>query len=826
VTEPIRILRVIARLNVGGPALHVSYLTSELDKIGYETTLVAGRVGPTEGSMDYVPAALGVEPHYLPELGRDIAVGADAAAVRHVLSLIREIRPHILHTHTAKAGAVGRTAAILAGRARPQAVVHTFHGHVLRGYFGPLQTEAFKQLERNLARSTDALIAVSPEVRDDLVSLGIAAPEKIAVIRLGLDLSARLRAQPGAREQLRTELGITGDAFVVTWLGRMTEIKRADRLLEAFALLSARRDDAYLLLVGDGPLRRELEARAAALGIDGRCRFVGFREDVATVFAASDVVALTSANEGTPVSLIEASASGLPIVSTDAGGVRDVVVDGETGFLLPTADPEPLAERLERLASDRELARRLGAAGHDFVVPRYSVPRLVADVDSLYRELLVRRPEPERKRGVKVAPNALPRSLPLSTVAAVAERRLRVLLLSQYFPPEIGATQTRIQAFAEYLADRGHDVTVICEFPNHPQGVIPSAYRGRIYEDDRSNSYRVLRVWVRAHEEKTQATRLSFYLSFMALATAVSPLVGDVDVVIATSPPLFTGLAGLFIARMKRAPFVLDVRDLWPAAATSLGQISPGLVTRSGLWLERFLYRSAAQVVAVTQPFCEHIDALRGPAQPASRLIPNGTLDLFFEEPERLERFGVPPEQFLVTFAGTHGIAQALPSVLDAAERLNGEAHFAFVGDGPVKGIVVDDAARRELRNVSFHPQVPLEEILPALAGADALLVPLSAHPTFASFVPSKLMDFMAVGRPVLVSASGEAARLTEQSGAGVVVAPEDPDALATAVARLAGNPAQGREMGLRGKQFARSQLRSEQARELEQVLLDVVAMR
>jgi hypothetical protein len=174
--EPIRVLRVIARLNVGGPALHVSYLTDELDKIGYETLLVAGKVSADEGSMEYAARGRGIEPVYVPSLQREISPIVDAAAVAKVLGLIREFRPDVLHTHTAKAGAVGRTAAMLAGKARPQVVVHTFHGHVLRGYFGAAKTEAFRRLERWLARVSDALIAVSPEVRDDLVRVGIAPP--------------------------------------------------------------------------------------------------------------------------------------------------------------------------------------------------------------------------------------------------------------------------------------------------------------------------------------------------------------------------------------------------------------------------------------------------------------------------------------------------------------------------------------------------------------------------------------------------------------------------------------------------------------------------
>ncbi|MEP6892162.1 MAG: glycosyltransferase [Gaiellaceae bacterium] len=806
--EPIRVLRVIARLNVGGPALHVSYLTSELDKIGYQTLLVAGRVSEGEGSMEYAARERGITPIYVPSLQREISPIVDSAAVAKVLGLIREFRPHVLHTHTAKAGTVGRTAAILAGRARPQAVVHTFHGHVLRGYFGRAKTEGFRQLERRLAKSSDALIAVSPEVRDDLVRLGIAPESKISVIRLGLDLAERTAAPPDARAALRNDLGIPADAFVIGWLGRMTEIKRVDVLLRTIARLPS---ETHLLLVGDGPLRAQLETLPSELDIADRVHFAGFRDDVGTVYAACDVVALTSANEGTPVTVIEALAAGVPVVSTDVGGVADVVDDGRSGLLAAAGDVEGIAAALERLGSDRELRERMGAAGRAAVLERYSVPRLVHDVDHLYRELLS---QPRARM-----PRPLPPTLPAHGVPR-ATRKLKILLVSQYFPPEIGATQSRMQAFAEYLAQRGHDVTVIAEFPNHPHGVFPDQYRRRLVEDDHSNPYRVLRVWVRANPEKTQITRLSFYTSFMAMAAAVAPRAGRPDVVIATTPPLFTGLAGWAIARAMRAPFVLDVRDLWPAAATSLHQISPGAPTRAAEALERHLYRAASAVVAVTKPFCEHIDAIRS-RSPATALIPNGTLEQFFVDDGR-DRLGVADDRYLVTFAGTLGIAQALPSTLDAAARVDGNTEFSFVGDGPVKPLLVKQARALGLENVRFHEQIPLESITPVLAGSDALLVTLSAHPTFRQFVPSKLIDFMAVGRPVILSAAGESAALVESAGAGVVVPPEDPDALVGAVAWLKAHPEEAAEMGRRGRAFARTRLRSAHAAELERVLLDV----
>lgn len=816
--RPIRVVRVIARLNVGGPALHVSYLSRELDRIGYETTLVAGSVAGSEGSMEYVADELGVDPVYVPELQREISPLADAVAARRVLRIIRDVRPDVLHTHTAKAGAVGRIAALLAGPARPKAVVHTFHGHVLRGYFSPAKTEAFRRLERGLAKSTDALVAVSPEVRDDLVSLGVAPADRITVVRLGLDFSSRLAAAPDARESLRRELGIDPDAFVVAWLGRMTEIKRADDLLRAFAALRRRRDNAELLVVGGGPLRQSLEDLARDLGIAGHAHFTGFRSGVGDVYAAADAVALSSANEGTPVSVIEAQAAGLPVVSTDVGGVRDVVVDGESGFIVVGGDVEALADRLDRLGADPELRTRFGHVGAERARSRYSVPRLVDDMDRLYRELLA---QPDRRtRGLSTRSTAPP----ATTRAPSLRRRLRVVLVSQYFPPEVGATQSRMQSFADHLAEQGHRVTVIAEFPNHPQGVMPPEYRGRLIEDDRSNPYRVLRVWVRTSAEKTQMTRLSFYVSFMTLATAVAPLAGRADVVVATTPPLFTGIAGLAIARMNGAPLVLDVRDLWPAAATSLMQISPGWETTVAESIERILYRSAAVVTAVTKPFCEHIDAIRAHG-PRTALLPNGTIPQFFVDDDNGARraLGVPRERFLVTFAGMLGIAQALPAAVEAAALLDGAAELMFVGDGPMKAPLVAAADDLGLRNVRFEPQLPLEQIPPLLAASDALLVPLSGHPTFTQFVPSKLIDFMAVGKPIVLSAAGEAARILERARAGVVVPPEAPAELADAIRWLASHRDEAAAMGERGRQFAERRLRSTQAERLEQLLYDAV---
>src|SRR6476646_1685750 len=373
---------------MGGPALHVAYLTAGLAQRGYDTTLVAGSLARGEDSMAFVADELGLDVRRISELHRDISPVRDVIAALRLARLIRRERPQILHTHTAKAGAVGRLAALLAGPARPPVIVHTFHGHVLRGYFGPVRTRFFLALERWLAAHTTALIAVGPQVRDDLVALGVAPPERFVVVRLGIELEERVRPQDDGRAETRRYLGLPGDRFVVGWVGRMTAVKRTDDVLEAFRLVREQGVDACLCLVGDGPDRERIERRAAELGVIRDTLFLGYQEDVAPYYAAFDALVLPSANEGTPVSVIEALAAETPVVATRVGGVPDVVREGEEGFLVDAGDTAELAERLTRLAGDPQLRRRLGKSGRERVVKRYAVDRLLDDIDSLYEELL------------------------------------------------------------------------------------------------------------------------------------------------------------------------------------------------------------------------------------------------------------------------------------------------------------------------------------------------------------------------------------------------------------------------------------------------------
>ena len=371
---------MIARLNVGGAALSVLELAAGQQRRGHDVLVVAGRIPSGEASMEHVAEELRVPYRFLPALQREVSAGTDVAAIRALRRLLREDTPDVLHTHTAKAGATGRVAALLAGSARPRVIVHTFHGHVLSGYFGSVRQRVFRLLERGLAHASGRLIAVSEEVRDDLVSLHVAPREKIAVVPYGFDLDARVRDDAATRARKRGELDASDDAFVIGWAGRLTAIKQPLDLVRAAAAV----DDSLLVLAGDGELRDDVVALADELGVRDRVRLLGYVDDMGDWYAAFDAFLLTSLNEGAPVVAIEAQAAGVPVVATDAGGTRTVVADGETGFVAPIGAVDVLADRLRALRDDLALRRRLGETGRKRMRETFSVERMVGDVERVY----------------------------------------------------------------------------------------------------------------------------------------------------------------------------------------------------------------------------------------------------------------------------------------------------------------------------------------------------------------------------------------------------------------------------------------------------------
>jgi glycosyltransferase involved in cell wall biosynthesis len=298
---------------------------------------------------------------------------------------MKNFSPALVHTHMAKAGTLARSTA-LSMRWRPL-LVHTFHGHVLDGYFSKPVRDAFLFTERFLGARTDALIAVSDEIRDELLDLGIGRPDRWHVIPLGFDLSGFLKSVPGTGP-LKGELGLTKESSLVGIVGRLVPIKDHRTALEAFLQLP---DNVHLAIVGDGEERNVIEELVGSMGLESRVHFLGWRMDVETVMSSLDVVLLSSRNEGSPVALIEASACGVPVVATDVGGVRSVVQDGQTGLLVPPGSPSPMARAVETLIADPGLRAHMGEAGRAHVMERFALERLVADIRTLYSDLLMGR---------------------------------------------------------------------------------------------------------------------------------------------------------------------------------------------------------------------------------------------------------------------------------------------------------------------------------------------------------------------------------------------------------------------------------------------------
>lgn len=405
-----RILRILNRFNLGGPTHNAAYLTRYLEP-EFETLLVGGSQEATEEGSHHILSSLGVKPMILPELQREVAPWRDRGAYRRIKKLIRDFKPDIVHTHAAKAGAVGRMAAADLG---VKAIVHTFHGHVFHSYFGPVRTALYKNIERYLARRSSRIVAISDLQRNELVDEHrICDADKVSVIPLGFDLSRFQEGQASKRALFRRVYGIADDEIAVGIVGRLVPIKNHDLFLEVISRVSkstGRKLRAFI--VGDGEERDRLQQLTRDLGLsqasgpyfnghgfghgvngkpvvpNATITFTSWIKEVDIVNAGLDIIMLTSLNEGTPVSLIEAQASNRPVVSTRVGGIENVVIPGDTALLSEAGDTESLAAHLSRLVESSDLRARMGAGGWAHVRDRYHYARLVADTADLYRSLL------------------------------------------------------------------------------------------------------------------------------------------------------------------------------------------------------------------------------------------------------------------------------------------------------------------------------------------------------------------------------------------------------------------------------------------------------
>jgi glycosyltransferase involved in cell wall biosynthesis len=377
--KPIRVLRIIARMNVGGPAVQVSGLMRGFDAQVFDQELVTGYCADDEA--DYLEkVATDVKAIRIDGLGRSIKPRADLTALFAIIREIRRFKPDVIHTHTAKAGVVGRVASILSGHKSVR--VHTFHGHLLNGYFGSGKTKLVILVEKLLALFTDQLLAVGAKVKDDLLAVGIGNHSKFGVMPPGLQL-----AKVPSRSSARKVIGLNDDAIYCAFIGRLTQIKRPDRFLDVVAEIKSRGIDLHFIVAGAGELLQYCQDRAEYENLP--VTFLGWREDIETVLAAADFVLLTSDNEGTPLSLIQAGMVGIPVVATNVGSTNEIVVNGETGLLTDLSVGQ-LADSVAKVAKDSVLRAKMGSAGKEYTLARYGVDRLVKDHQDLYLHLLNR----------------------------------------------------------------------------------------------------------------------------------------------------------------------------------------------------------------------------------------------------------------------------------------------------------------------------------------------------------------------------------------------------------------------------------------------------
>jgi glycosyltransferase involved in cell wall biosynthesis len=388
-----RILRIHNRLIIGGPTLNVLYLTKYLAP-EFETLLVVGEKEDHEKDASFLAEQMGIKTVSIPDMGRSVHLLRDYKAYGHLKKIIDNFKPHIVHTHAAKPGAVGRMAA---GSRKVPVVVHTYHGHVFHSYFNKLKTRFFLETERYLGKKSDALIAISEQQKKELTEFRVATENKFRVIPLGFELNKFLEDQEQKRKMFRAEFELDDDEIAIGIIGRLVPVKNHALFLEGLSHVARNsKKKIRAFIIGDGETRKGLEERAKQLGIsfandhdkNAFLTFTSWRSDIDLINAGLDIVTLTSLNEGTPVSLIEAQAANKPIVSTRVGGIGDIVIEGKTALLSETNDVDAFKQNLLKVVDDDSLRNCLGKNGMHHVQERFSVKRLADDMGALYRELL------------------------------------------------------------------------------------------------------------------------------------------------------------------------------------------------------------------------------------------------------------------------------------------------------------------------------------------------------------------------------------------------------------------------------------------------------
>lgn len=390
-----RVLRIINRLNLGGPTYNAAYLSKYMEP-EFETLLVSGMKDDAEESSEFIVKNLDLHPVYLPEMYRELNPFRDYKSYYKIRKLIEEFKPDIVHTHAAKAGAVGRLAASHSG---VKVIIHTFHGHVFHSYFGTAKTRVFLEIERYLAKRTTKIVTLSEIQKQELSeTYKVAPPEKFEIIPLGFDLRKFEDNQIEKRNKFRAEYNLGDDEIAIGIVGRLVPIKNHELFLKALKIVSERTTKKVrAFIIGDGEERMKIETLAQSLGLKFNnenlkekniLMFTGWIKDIDVSNAGMDIIALTSNNEGTPVSLIEAQSSGKPIVSTNVGGIENILIKNETALLSPVSDEITFANNLLQIIEDDEMREKFSKKGADFVRNKFSYQRLCSDMSKFYNSLL------------------------------------------------------------------------------------------------------------------------------------------------------------------------------------------------------------------------------------------------------------------------------------------------------------------------------------------------------------------------------------------------------------------------------------------------------
>ena len=762
--KKIKVLRIITRLNIGGPSIHVSLLTKGLDPARFESVLVSGNVSDLEGDMSYVATDLGVKPVILTSLKREIGLPRDIRTLVRLLKILAQEKPDIVHTHTAKAGTLGRIAVFIHNRLhkRRVLVIHTFHGHVLHGYFSWLKSQMFIWAERLLAKATDAIIVISKSQKSELSEKYRIAPvEKFRTVRLGFDLQS-FSSIKNLKGQFRESVGVNPETVLIGIVGRLVAIKNHKMFLDAAKIFIERNPGTQVksVIIGDGELREELMSYSVALGLSDHVMFCGWVRDLLEVYADLDILVLTSINEGTPVSIIEAMASSVPVISTDAGGVRDLLGSARTGpgfdgfeacqqgMMCRQNDAIGLAKGIRFILKNRSFRGETCKAALEFVRRAYSEDRLFQEIETIYLKMLrdasYVRAIPEKRAGFR-----LQSSLPLKVLQVYKD----------YYPPVVGGVEGHINLLANGLKKRGVKVEVLV-----------SNTRARL-EVEFINGIRVIKV--------PQLGRFASAPFNPTLSAWVRRLGEGADVIHFHFPNP-TGEMSSLLAGLRSKIVVTYHSDIIRQAR---------LAKFYSPFMLKFLNGSAA-IIATSPNYVESSEVLRH-FRDKCRVIPFGIdLKRFAPNSETAEQVAAIRRAYrtpTALFIGKFRYYKGLYVLLEAMKTVQGS--LLLIGIGPMerdlkRKVAADDDLKEK---VFFLGEVSDEDVVNHLHACDVFVFPSIFRSEAFGIV---LLEAMACGKPLISTELGTGTSFVNQhQETGLVVPPNDIKALAGAINYLFVNP-------------------------------------